>query len=122
TKNGNILSWTIRGINSQPKWDAIGRKIEESACAALYIQETKREHFDMRYIRNFAPKRFDCFDFIPSVGSSGGILLVWNNSIFSGTITERHSFAITAELLQYIINQGLQRGIFSLPIPCGSNF
>ncbi|KAJ1279024.1 hypothetical protein BS78_04G123900 [Paspalum vaginatum] len=98
-KNWNTLSWKIRGINSQPKWDAIKRKIEERACSIFCIQETKREHFDIRYIRNFAPKRIDCFDFIPSQGASGGILLVWNSSVFSGVVIKRHLFAITAQFI-----------------------
>lgn len=43
----DILNWNIRGINSQDKWLAIGKKIEESACAIVCLQETKREMFDV---------------------------------------------------------------------------
>lgn len=39
------------------------------------LQETKRESFDIHYIRKFAPKRFDKFDYCPSLGASGGILV-----------------------------------------------
>ena len=59
-------------------------KIEESACSVLCLQETKKEHFDMVFIRNFAPRRFDHFEFIASMGTSGGILVVWNSSCFVG--------------------------------------
>jgi hypothetical protein len=34
----------------------------------------------MSYIRKFAPRRFDCIDFIPSLGASGGILVLWNSA------------------------------------------
>lgn len=81
-RNWHILSWNIRGINATAKWEAVHDKIEESACAIFCLQETKREHFDMAYIRNFAPKRFDHFDYSPSVGTSGGILVVWNALVF----------------------------------------
>lgn len=54
------------------KWDAIRNKIEESACSIVCLQETKRETFDMVSIRKFAPRRLDSFDFVPSVGASGG--------------------------------------------------
>lgn len=43
----------------------------------------------MAYIRKFAPCRFDCFDFIPSIGASGGILVLWNSAMFSDTILDK---------------------------------
>ena len=70
----NILCWNIHGINASTKWDAIWNKIEESSCSIICLQETKREHFDISYIRNFAPRHFDNFDYIPSIGASGGAL------------------------------------------------
>jgi hypothetical protein len=50
----------------------------------------------MSFIRNFAPRRFDSFDYIASEGASGGILLLWNSSIFLGTVIDKQRFAITA--------------------------
>ena len=50
---------------------------------------------DMRLIRNFTPRRFDKFDFIPLVGASGGILVVWNSSLFSGATLDKQTFGIT---------------------------
>jgi exonuclease III len=58
-------SWNIRGLNASGKWDAVREKIEESACSILCLQETKKEHFDSRFISNFAPRRFDSFEYIP---------------------------------------------------------
>lgn len=49
----------------------------------------------MAYIRKFAPRCFDCFDFIPSVGASGGILVIWNINIFSGSVLDKQRFGIT---------------------------
>jgi hypothetical protein len=46
----------------------------------------------MSFIRNFAPKRFDRYDLVPSVGASGGILVIWNNSCFGGTMLDKQSF------------------------------
>ena len=93
-RNWNILYWNIRGINGEDKWDAVRKKIEESACSIVCIQETKRENFDSRYIRKFALRRFDKYDYIPSVGASGGILVLWNSSVFSGITKEKQAFAL----------------------------
>ena len=91
----NILCWNIHGINASTKWDAIRNKIEESSCSIICLQETKREHFDISYIRNFAPRHFDNFDYIPSIGTSGGLFILWCSSTFTGTIIHKKDFAIT---------------------------
>jgi exonuclease III len=95
TRNWRILCWNIRGINVTEKWDAVQNKIKESACSVVCLQETKHEQFDMAYVRKFAPRRFDSFDYIPSNGSSGGILLIWNNASFRGEIIDKQQFGIT---------------------------
>lgn len=74
-RNWNILNRNIRGINSPDKWLAIKQKVEESACAILCLQETKRETFDAAYIKNFSPNRINKFEFLPSVGACGGLLV-----------------------------------------------
>ena len=63
----------------------------------ICLQETKRENFDISFIRNFAPRRFDCFDFIPSVGASGGLLVIWASSFFRGVVFEKLQFSITVD-------------------------
>lgn len=95
TRSWHILCWNIRGINASKKWDAVRDKIEESSCSVICLQETKREHFDISFIRKFAPRRFDKFDFIPSAGASGGILVVWNSVVFTGVVLDKQQFGIT---------------------------
>jgi hypothetical protein len=81
-----ILCWNIIGIDAISKWTSLRSKILESKCDIVYIQETKREIFYQAYIRNFCPRQFDSFDYIPSVGSSGGTLVVWKGSKFTGQV------------------------------------
>ena len=95
TRNWNILCWNICGINASEKWDAVRDKIEESASSVICLQETKKETFDIGFIRKFAPRRFDRFDFIPSVGAFGGILVLWNSVVFLGLVVDKRSFGIT---------------------------
>ena len=83
-RNWNILNWNIRGINDSNKWLALRNKIAEANVDIVCLQETKKEHFDYGYLKNFCPNRINCFDFLPSVGASGGLLIAWNGSIFDG--------------------------------------
>ena len=105
TRRWHILCWNIRGINGSDKWDAIRDKIEESACSIICLQK-KREGFGMSFIRKFAPRCFDCFDFIPSVGASGGILVLWNSSTFRGDVLENHLVSPSASPLFTIMKHG----------------
>lgn len=94
-RNWHLLCWNTRGINAVEKCDAVRDKVEESTCSVICLQETKKEHFDQNFVRKFAPRRFDCFDYVPSVGASGGIFVAWNSSHFQGQVTDKQSFGIT---------------------------
>jgi len=72
----NVLSWNVRGINARWKWDVVRDKIVQSSYDIVHLQETKREAFDRPLVNNFCPSAFDTFEFIPSVGASGGILVI----------------------------------------------
>ena len=92
-----VLCWNVRGLNSEDRQRAVRAKIEESECAIVCLQETKCGFIDHRFIRKFCPKRFDNFVYAPSVGASGGILVLWNSAIFSGRLVETQSFGIIVE-------------------------
>ena len=88
TRSWKILCWNVRGLNSDARQRDVRAKIEESQCSIVCLQETKCAYFDIRKIRSFCPRRFDTFVFAPSVGASGGILVVWNSTIFNGTLVQ----------------------------------
>jgi hypothetical protein len=90
----NILCWNVRGLNDKNKWSLLRNKIEESGANIFCFQETKRDLIDIHFMKNFAPKRFDNFEFCPSSGASGGILVAWVSRFFVVTVHEKHSFAI----------------------------
>ena len=104
-RSWNILNWNIRGINSKDKWLALRQKIDESDCNILCLQETKRESFDTAYIKNFCPNRINKFAFLPSVGASGGLLVAWNGSQFSGEIIAQNRFSLSMQFTSLLSNQ-----------------
>lgn len=93
----SILSWNVRGMNSQAKLDHIRNKIAESGAAIVCLQETKRDSFDQQYISQFCPRHLNKFAFFRSGGASGGLLIVWNGNIFSGDVVLDNAFSITVK-------------------------
>lgn len=72
-------------------------KIIESQCDIICLQETKREHFDAPYVKKFCPAAFDSFVFLPSVGASGGSIIIWKGNLFSGSLIFQNDHAISVE-------------------------
>lgn len=64
----------------------------------MTFQETKIVDFDISYIKNFCPKRFNQFIHFPSSGSSGGLITIWNGNVFSGSLVSKDYYQITIEL------------------------
>lgn len=89
-----VLCWNVRGINSEEKWNPIRDTLSEAACDIFCLQETKRENFDLQFIRKFSPRGFDSFEFLPSIRASGGLITIWKSSVFSGQMVFQNAFAI----------------------------
>jgi hypothetical protein len=53
---------------------------------------------------NLCPPDFNSFEFLPSVGASGGILVVWKNTAFLGQLVFSNNFAIFVELTSKLNN------------------
>lgn len=53
-----------------------------NAMLISFVCKKQKESFDLQYIRKFAPKRFDKFDFCPSEGASGAFLFAGPPPIF----------------------------------------
>lgn len=81
-----VLCWNVRGINAEWKWSSIRDKISESKADIICLQETKKESFDLAFIRKFCPPSFDSFEFLPSIGASGVVITIWKSSFFEGRL------------------------------------
>lgn len=96
-RSWNVLTWNVRGINSNWKWDAVKDKISQSSCDIVCLQETKKETFDLAFLKNICPANFNCFEYLPSVGASGGILIAWKGLLFDGHKIFSNGFGISLE-------------------------
>ena len=93
-RSWNVLSWNIRGLNSEPKQLALHNAIVTSGCAIVCLQETKKTSFDLAFIKSCCPRQFNCFAFMPSHGASGGIITIWKSSMFTGSVLFSDHFAL----------------------------
>jgi hypothetical protein len=93
----SVLSHNVRGINSTTKWNAIRCSIRDVGCDVICLQETKKEFFDSAYLKNFCPSQFDSFAFVPSVGNSGGSVIIWKSSKLSGNVIFQNNYAQSVE-------------------------
>lgn len=96
-KTWNVLCWNIRGINSDKKWNAIRDRVVECHCDVICLQETKKEIFDLMFLRNLCPPSFDKFEYLPSMGASGGIIIIWKSSMFHCQLMFQNDYALTVE-------------------------
>jgi exonuclease III len=92
------LCWNIKGINAKAKWDAIKSKINESACDIVCLQKLRENSLIAIMLKKFCPARLDNFEFIPSLSASGGSIIVWNGSKFSGSLAFQNEFSQSVEL------------------------
>jgi len=118
-RSWKILSWNVRGVNSATKWNSIRDKIIESKSEVVCLQETKREQFDLSYIRKFCPIDFDAFHCLPSVGASGGMLITWKSNAFSASLVYINSYAITLDFRSAVNNDTWR--LTSIYAPCTPN-
>lgn len=93
-RSWNVLCWNIHGPNSDKKQLALSNAISVSGCFIVCLQETKKPIIDLAFIKSCCPKRFDKFAYVPSCGASGGLLTVWNSTVFTGDVLVSEGFAL----------------------------
>ena len=77
-----ILSYNSRGLGRGVKWTAVRRLIAKHKVDIVCLQETKRETFSKNICQAIWGDSSAQWDYVPSVQAAGGLLCIWNNSIF----------------------------------------
>lgn len=104
TREWKVLCWNVRGLNSEWKWDSIRDKIVASACDVICFQETKKESFDLSFIKKFCPPSYDSFCYLPSIGASGGIITIWKSSLLNGQLAYQSRYAVAVNFTSQFSN------------------
>lgn len=88
-----ISSLKVRGLNSSQKRRAI-RDLECKKRPKFSLQETKQGVLSSTTLRSWSFNSDWCFDFIPALGSSGGILLAWHSFWFEVQRVDKSEHAL----------------------------
>jgi exonuclease III len=100
-----VLCWNIRGLNAKSKQLSLINIIDISGCSVIFLQETKKEFFDMAFIKSSCSPCFDDFLYVPSSGASSGIVVIWKSSMFTGMIIHREPFALSNHFTSIVSSQ-----------------
>lgn len=98
-----VLSWNVRGINSEKKWNSVRDRISENNCDVVCLQETKRSHIDISFLHNFCSPQYDCFEFLPSNGDLEALLFFGKALSSLDPSSSRMILLLLCSLLQFII-------------------
>jgi hypothetical protein len=68
----------------------------------LFAYKGPKEMLDISYIKKFCPSTFDNFEFVPSVGASGGTAIIWKSIRFLGHASFQNSYPMRIEFTSLI--------------------
>ena len=74
-----IMTWNVRGCGSYNKRRSIKEVISKEDPDMVVLQEVKKEIVDRRFVGSIWKSRFKESILLPSVWTSGGILVVWDS-------------------------------------------
>ncbi|KAK8696618.1 hypothetical protein V6N13_001750 [Hibiscus sabdariffa] len=77
-----VLSWNVRGLGSQVKRKAIRSLLRKQCIEMTFLIETKLEVVSDNVIKSISWTDAFRYDFVPSLGSSGGIIIIWKQTKF----------------------------------------
>jgi hypothetical protein len=58
-------------------------------------KKLKKEVFDQNFIRQFCPLDFDCLEYVPHVGASGGTIIILMSRRFNGQVIFQNDYAMS---------------------------
>lgn len=83
------------------------------------MQETKRSSFYQFYISEFCPRQINKFEYSNADGASGGLITLWNGSLFTGVTTLVNFSSITVMLTSLLTGRSFH--ISNIYGPCAAD-
>jgi Endonuclease/Exonuclease/phosphatase family len=92
-----ILNCNIQGLGLPEKRRILHDFIIKEHVDILCLQETKKDSYSSQFFKSIA-SCYDTKQFLPSVGSAGGILMGFNSSLFTSIFWHIGKYSITTYL------------------------
>ena len=73
-----------KGLKDPTKRIALKKSIKNHHSDVVMIQKLKMESFDALFIKSIWSSKEIIWEFVESVGASGGILTMWDEQNYSG--------------------------------------
>jgi len=94
-----LLTWNVRGLNDQNKRIMVKSLMQKWKADVYCFQETKIS----KEVEAMAKQLWSCrwmkCGYLKAEGSCGGVLMMWDNRIWRGTLVEAGQFSITYEFV-----------------------
>ena len=84
-----ILSWNIRGLGCSGKRWEVRNIVRRFTCDILILCESKVTSLSSALLRNLGGGRLNKWEFLPSSGAFGGIIIGWDEWPFAHMNTYR---------------------------------
>jgi exonuclease III len=94
----SVASWNLRGLNNPARRNSICLFLQSFNLSLICAQESELELVDSSIISQTFGPAFDGFDFVPALGTRGGIILAWRTDHLRISILHKGDFSITAEV------------------------
>jgi len=94
-----LLTWNVRGLNDQNKRIMVKSLMQKWKADVYCFQETKIS----KEVEAMAKQLWSCrwmkCGYLEAEGSCGGVLMMWDNRSWRGTLVEAGQFSITYEFV-----------------------
>jgi exonuclease III len=94
-----VIIWNVRGLNSTGRQDAVRTFVDSARVDVVCLQETKMTSITQRKIISMLGAEFSEFNYLPSVGASGGILMAWKRGVQVTSLRREDNHSISVQFL-----------------------
>ncbi|GMQ05984.1 hypothetical protein CsSME_00050757 [Camellia sinensis var. sinensis] len=78
-----LLIWNVRGLNDKGKRAVVRSLLKSARADVMCLQETKMECVGVDVVRDIWGGWHVDWAFQPAIGAAGGVLMCWDNRVFS---------------------------------------
>lgn len=111
-----ILNWNVRGLEDADKCSLVKDALLSCHSSIVCLQETKLQMLDAMKASSFLPPQLRSFLYMPSTGSSGGLLVAWDANAVDITDLYKDQFCISARVQSVSNNTSFQ--LTTVYAPC----